>query len=143
MWTWEGKRTHSQVNSLRQPNKRHSSDVQYKIYLLQRNIGKESHKPPTPTLLPPLPPMIPPIPTRPLHLRPRILNRHPRTKNPLLHHGLPKQPPPITHTRPQLLARSPHGIVLSLQLQLLLTPLIAHMQQPGAVDGPVAEGAEA
>ncbi len=84
--------------------------------------------------------MIPPLPTRPLRLNPSILNRQP-PPNSLLTHRHPKQPPPITHPRPQLLARIPHAIVLPFQLALLRCEYLPSVQQVGAVDGPVAEGA--
>lgn len=108
----------------------------------------------------PHPPLIPPLPPRPLRLHPRILHRHPPlppllhplplslphhpAPNTLLHHRLPKQAVPHRPAmHPQLLARRAHAVVLAFELELGAAPELGLVQLPGAVDGPVAEGAEA
>lgn len=45
--------------------------------------------------------------------------------------------------QPQVLACGPHGHVLPLELELLCGALLALEEHPGAVDGPVAQGAVA
>lgn len=61
--------------------------------------------------------MIPPLPPWPLGLDPPILNRHAPPNTPLIHRHA-EQPPAVPSTNPQLLARSPHRVVLPLQLEL-------------------------
>ena len=118
----------------------------------------------------PRPLMVPPIPRRRIRLRPRILNRDathhpllglPPSIIPLLRHRLPIQPATGRKARvellrihtlavnmtdgqfPQLLARAPHAVVLALELEGLGQASLGLVELPGAVDGPVAEGAEA
>lgn len=83
--------------------------------------------------------MIPPILTRPLRLHPSILNgKHIRKHTPLIHRHA-EQLSAIPGAGPQLLARRPHGLPLSLELELALLTELGLVEVPGAVDRPVAE----
>lgn len=111
--------------------------------------------------------MIPPIPTREIRLHLSILDGHAPPDSPL-QHGTPIQPAhlPALDTQPrgigalaarllfrnavavlveepQVLARSAHAHVLALEIALLGPAALAQEEQPGAVDGPVAEVAVA
>lgn len=88
--------------------------------------------------------MIPPLPRRRLRLQPPILNGKQIRKHTTLVHRDPEEfGPPLAAPRPQLLARRRHRLLLPLQLQLARAPLLRLVQLPGAVDGPVAQGAAA
>lgn len=122
-----------------------------------------------PPLIPsiPRPPMIPPLPPRKIRLQPCILHRHTPPNSPL-NHRTAIQPTHILSSlsnrarirplptrlalihaisvavhEPQVLAGRAHRHVLALELELLGGAALAQKEEPGAVDGPVAEGAVA
>ncbi len=66
-----------------------------------------------------------------------------RPKNAHLEHGLAIQSPLITRQRPQRLARVAHAVVLPLEDALRAVEALAPVEEVRAVDGPVAEGAQA
>ncbi|KAH7552790.1 hypothetical protein BM1_08741 [Bipolaris maydis] len=138
----------------------------HKIIYIPYPSYQNTNKPPTNALIP-RPSMIPPLPRRKIRLHPRILDRHTPPDAPLKHSttiqpadvpALDAQPAriralaprlvlrhpiPFIVQKPQVLARSPHAVVLALQLAFFGRPALAQEEQPRAVDGPVPQRAVA
>lgn len=134
--------------------------------LLSPSIIIHTNNPHTIAHSPPRPPMIPPLPRRKINLPPPILHWH-TPPYPPLNHRTAIQPPhvPIPPQRPrirtlapslgfahyialaihepQMLARRAHRHVHALELEGFGGAALAQEEQPGAVDGPVPEGAGA
>lgn len=87
--------------------------------------------------------MIPPLSRRVISLQTPVLDREQIVENALLDHRLAEQPASIAGTSAQLLTRGLHTLILTLELEFLLTALLRLQQLPGAVDGPVPEVAVA
>lgn len=104
----------------------------------------------------PLPRVIPNLRVRahdalgahPLDQPPRVLDRNPTpplgdTEQPGLHLRLSEQFAAVAGADAELLVRLPHRVVLPLEFHLAGFLDVGAEQVPGAVDGPVAEGAVA
>lgn len=83
--------------------------------------------------------MVPPLTGRVLGLHAAVLDREHVVEDTLLDHRLAEQSAAITSARAQLLTRSLHGLVLTLEFEFVGAALLGLEQLPGAVDGPVAE----
>lgn len=99
--------------------------------------------------------MIPSELARPIHLRPRVLQRYPSiphqpphlrdlwtAKYPLSLYCPPIQFSPVAYPDPQFLHGRPHGVILPFQLHFVLLALRMIVQLRSAVDGPVTKRAE-
>lgn len=84
--------------------------------------------------------MIPPVLGRVLGLHPRILNGEQIRENASLIHADPEElRAALAASRAQLLACRRHGLVLTLQLEFLLSTQLRLIEIPGTVDGPMAQ----
>lgn len=96
--------------------------------------------------------MVPALLARIVRLRPRVLDRH-ALPHIVLHHRRTVQAArrlggltayhAILVEQAQSLAGAAHAVVLALEVELLRVARLGLVQLPGAMDGPVTEGAEA
>lgn len=108
----------------------------------QHNITPNPRLEPNTTNLFPfrlLPIIIPPLSRGRISLHASILDREHISKDTLLVHRHAEQLATITSTSAQLFAGLLHTLILTHQLEFLLTALLRLEQLPGAMDGPVAE----
>lgn len=86
-----------------------------------------------------LPLMVPPFSRGVVGLHTSVLDREHIIEDTLLVHRFPEQSATITGTSPQLLTRSLHALVLTLQLEFVVLTLLSLEELPGTVDGPVTQ----